>query len=86
MSIMDGGTVTNLEVKDGCGLFQRTPLHSPGRTEENQEKDRIQPWNLEHFDTWIWGHTAALKRWDSLPSDAMSYPRKKEFDYQVKKT
>jgi len=50
MSIMDGSTVKNLEEKDSCGLFQCTPLHSP-RTEENQEKDRIQPRNLEHFDT-----------------------------------
>jgi hypothetical protein len=47
---MDGGTVKNLEEEDSCGLFQCTPLHSPGRTKENQEKDRIQPRNLEHFD------------------------------------
>jgi len=48
---MDGGTVKNLEEKESCGLFQSTPLHSPGRTKKTQEKDRIQPRNLEHFDT-----------------------------------
>ena len=43
MIIMDGGTAKNLEEKHSCDLFQCTPLHSPGKTEENQEKYRTQP-------------------------------------------
>jgi hypothetical protein len=40
---MNGGTVENLEEKDSCGLFQCTPLHSPGRTEKNHKKISYSP-------------------------------------------